>query len=148
MRAALDALGGPAAADARAGARRRAALPPRGDLERLLAAAAEPAGALLAVPVRDTLKQADADGRVAATVARDGLWQALTPQGFPLAALATAMAAAAGDAAVTDEAAAMEGAGHGPRLIEGDPSNIKITRPGDLPLAAAILGHRTPARSA
>lgn len=119
---------------------------PRADLDRLLAAAAEPAGALLAVPVRDTLKRADGGGRVAATVAREDLWQALTPQGFPLGGLGEALHAAAAEPGITDEAAAMERLGHAPRLIEGDPSNIKITRPGDLPLAAAILGDRGAAR--
>lgn len=114
----------------------------RGDLDRLLACAGEPDGALLALPVRDTLKRDDAAGRVAATVAREHLWQALTPQGFPLGTLGAALRAAGDEPGITDEAGAMERAGHRPRLVEGDPSNLKVTRPGDLPLAAAILGAR------
>lgn len=110
------------------------------DIDRLLAAAGAQ-GALLAVPVRDTLKRADARGRVETTVARDGLWQALTPQLFPLGALRSALATCGGDA--TDEAQAMERAGFAPALVEGDAANIKVTRPGDLPLAAGILMARS-----
>lgn len=117
----------------------RPCLPP-GDIDRLLAACG-PDGALLAVPVRDTLKRADGTGCVAATVARERLWQALTPQGFPLAALRRAIAAHGANA--TDEAQAMEGAGHAPRLVEADATNFKVTHPGDLDLAAMILArHR------
>ena len=111
------------------------------ELDRLLACADEPDGALLAVPVRDTLKRADAAGRVQRTEPRDDLWQALTPQMFPLGALRTALAEHSGSD-VTDEAAAMERAGHRPGLVEGDPANIKVTRPDDLPLAAAVLALR------
>ncbi len=112
---------------------------PGGDIDRLLAAAGEQ-GALLAVPVRDTLKRADARGRVATTVARDGLWQALTPQVFSLGALRAALATYGADA--TDEAQAMERAGFAPALVEGDAANIKVTHPADLPLAASILTAR------
>lgn len=110
------------------------------DLARLLDAAAPPHGALLAIPVRDTLKRDNGAGQVARTVDRSGLWQALTPQAFPLGALREALHKAGGN--VTDEAAAMERAGLAPRLVEGSPANIKITRPGDLPLAEAILSAR------
>lgn len=111
------------------------------EIERLLPYAAEPAGALLAVPVRDTLKRADADGRVGATEDRSQLWQALTPQLFHGGTLRSALGDAT-DPAITDEASAMERAGYAPRLVEGDPANIKITRPHDLPLAAAVLAMR------
>lgn len=110
------------------------------ELDRLLAAADPDDGALLAVPVRDTLKRADAHGRVRNTVDREGLWQALTPQAFGLRALRAALEGAR--EGVTDEASAMERAGHAPRLVEGDAGNIKITRPGDLEVAAALLGAR------
>lgn len=114
------------------------------DLEGVLAGAAEPAGALLAVPVRDTLKRAYKDGRVGATVDRTDLWQALTPQGFPLMTLRRALTPQAfNDPAITDEASAVERLGMAPRLIAGAPSNIKITEPGDVPLAAAILATRS-----
>ena len=111
------------------------------ELDRLLARADDPDGALLAVPVRDTLKRADAAGRVGRTEPRDDLWQALTPQMFPLGALRTALATHTGRD-ITDEASAMERAGYHPRLVEGDPANIKVTRPDDLALAAAVLALR------
>ncbi len=113
---------------------------PTDDLERLLAVAGEPDGALLAVPVSDTLKRCDDAQRVAATVDRSGLWRALTPQGFPRARLAEALARA--DANVTDDASAIEAIGGAPHLVAGDPANIKITRPADLALAEAILAGR------
>lgn len=106
-------------------------------------------GALLAVPVRDTLKQGGRDGTVSRTTPRDSLWQAQTPQLFPLAALLDALTGARDqEVLVTDEAQAMEHAGYAPLLVEGESTNLKITRPGDLPLAESILrargGHRAP----
>lgn len=99
-------------------------------------------GGLLATPVRDTVKRAEAESsQVAMTVARDQLWLALTPQFFPLAGLRTASRAAlAAGVAVTDEASAMEWAGHPVQLIRGSRWNIKVTDPEDLPLAAWLLG--------
>ncbi len=115
------------------------------DLDRLLTDLADdPVGGLLAVPVRDTLKQADSAGRVAATVDRSRLWHALTPQMFRLGMLHDALRAAlARGLLVTDEAAAMEAAGFTPRLVEGRADNLKITRPEDLALAEFFLTHRT-----
>ena len=95
-------------------------------------------GGLLAVPVADTLKRADGGQRVAATVARDGLWQAQTPQMFRAGLLARALGGEL-DAGVTDEASAVERLGLSPRLVEGDTMNLKVTWPHDLPLARAIL---------
>ena len=114
------------------------------DVDRLLAELADdPVGGLLAVPVRDTLKQADATGRVAATVDRSQLWHALTPQMFRLGMLHEALRAAlARGLLVTDEAAALEAAGLTPRLVEGRADNLKITRPEDLALAEFYLTHR------
>ena len=100
-------------------------------------------GGLLAAPVVDTLKRADEQGRVAATQDRTRLWRALTPQMFRfellLAALRGALAAGVD---VTDEACAIEWPGHEPLLVSGGIDNIKVTRPEDLPLAAAILRSR------
>ena len=93
-------------------------------------------GGLLALPVADTVKRADIRGRVAATVPREGLWLAQTPQMFRFAVLRTALER---HPEVTDEASAVEAAGLAPKLVEGDPLNLKVTRPGDLALAAAIL---------
>jgi len=98
--------------------------------------AEDPVGGLLAVPVADTLKRAGDDGRVAATEARDGLWQAQTPQMFRRAALLAALATTAG---VTDEAGAIEAAGLRPKLVRGDAMNLKVTYPADLALAEMIL---------
>lgn len=104
------------------------------DLNRLLATLADdPVGGLLAVPARDTLKRAGADGRVQETVDRSVIWQAFTPQMFRLGSLRAAlMDALTSGVAVTDEASALEWAGHHPRLIEGRADNLKITRPEDL----------------
>jgi 2-C-methyl-D-erythritol 4-phosphate cytidylyltransferase len=103
----------------------------------------DPVGGLLAVPVADTLKrtqEAAVPGqRVAATVAREGLWQAQTPQMFRHAQLAEALACAP---AVTDEASAIEALGLHPRLVAADATNLKVTYPLDLQLAAWILQNR------
>lgn len=93
----------------------------------------DPVGGLLAVPVRDTLKLAGPDGRVSSTPDRSLFWQAYTPQMFRLGALRTALSdALAAGAVITDEASAMEWAGHSPQLVEGRSDNIKVTRPEDL----------------
>ncbi len=115
---------------------------PRDDLGRLLAAVdAHPVGGLLARPVADTLKRgAGVPAEVVATVDRDNLWHALTPQVFRHALLRDALARAA-DAGleVTDESAAVEHAGHRPLLVTGSAMNIKVTRPEDLALAERLL---------
>lgn len=106
----------------------------RADLDRLLSELADdPVGGLLAVRARDTLKRADASGRVSETIDRSTVWQAFTPQMFRLGALHRALAdALAARATITDEASALEWAGQAPRLIECRADNIKITRPEDL----------------
>ena len=101
--------------------------------------AADPVGGILAVPVADTLKRADTAGRVAATEPRDGLWQAQTPQMFRYRTLCDALA---GNGGVTDEAGAIEALGLKPRLVRGDATNLKVTYPADLALAAMILRGR------
>ncbi|MES2909163.1 MAG: 2-C-methyl-D-erythritol 4-phosphate cytidylyltransferase [Pseudomonadota bacterium] len=113
------------------------------DVRHLLTVLADdPVGGILANPVRDTMKRGDADG-IAATVMRDNLWHALTPQMFRLGELTHALEAALAAAAiVTDEASAMERLGHRPRLIEGARDNIKITFPDDLALAEALLAEQ------
>lgn len=111
------------------------------DIEQLVAAGtARPDGALLAVPVRDTLKRQAPGGRVRETASREGLWHALTPQLFPLRQLHQALRAAQErGTTVTDESQAMEMAGFQPLLVEGRATNLKITRSTDLALAEAIL---------
>lgn len=111
------------------------------DIARLLQEVADhPCGGLLAVPVSSTLKRSDAAGDIVATLPRDHVWQAATPQAFRLGALRQALQAAVqAGVAITDEASAMELAGHAPRLVRGSADNIKITYPEDLLLAELIL---------
>ena len=109
------------------------------DIDALLDADA-PHGALLAVPLADTLKRCDADAQVQATVPRVGLWRALTPQRFSRGALTNALRSARDSGlVVTDEAMAMEHAGFRPRLVEGAADNIKVTTPRDFALAEFLL---------
>ncbi|EWH02644.1 2-C-methyl-D-erythritol 4-phosphate cytidylyltransferase [Halomonas sp. BC04] len=97
-------------------------------------------GGLLAAPVADTMKRDDGAGRVAATESRQGLWHAMTPQGFRYGLLCRALATAQRHGlAVTDESSAVEALGLAPRLVAGRRDNIKITHPEDLGLAARIL---------
>ena len=106
-------------------------------LEAMIAALRDdPVGGLLALPLADTIKRADADGRSCGTVARDGLWAAQTPQMFRYSLLRRALAQ---DAAFTDEASAIEALGLQPKLVPGDPRNLKITLPADLVLAGLYL---------
>jgi 2-C-methyl-D-erythritol 4-phosphate cytidylyltransferase len=111
------------------------------DLDRLITElAADPVGGILAVPVRDTMKGADADGRICSTLDRSAMWHAYTPQMFRLGVLRDALRTAIeAGALVTDDASAMERIGLAPRLIEGHADNIKITRAEDLPLARFYL---------
>lgn len=104
----------------------------------------DPVGGLLALKLPDTLK-AERDGRVVATVDRSDKWLAQTPQMFRLGPLMTALAAhaAAGFAGVTDEASAMELAGHSPLLVPGSAQNFKVTYPEDFALAEAVLKGRS-----
>ncbi len=114
---------------------------PGEDLERLLASLAEhPVGGLLATPAADTLKRAGADGCVAETVDRSGLWRALTPQMFRYGLLCAALDAAHEAGRLpTDEAQAVEWLGRRPALINASAANLKITSAADLTLAAALL---------
>ncbi len=115
-------------------------------VERLLdACAGDPVGGLLALPLADTLKEAAGDcspgqARVARTLDRSGKWLAQTPQMFRLGALQSALAAAG--PAVTDEASAMEAAGHAPLLVPAPLENFKLTWPADFELAESVLAGR------
>ena len=111
------------------------------DLRRLLEEVwDDEVGGLLAAPVVDTLKRADSTSRAVETVPRQSLWRALTPQMFRYGALSRALAVAKG---ATDDAQAIEAQGLEPRLVAGDPDNLKITVPGDLERAARVLGHKS-----
>lgn len=107
----------------------------RVELERLRDEASTEHGGLLAVPMTDTVKRAEGP-HAAATVNRRELWRAQTPQLFRLDLLRQALQDSfTRGVDVTDEAAAMEAAGHRPRLVQGSESNLKITVPDDLALA-------------
>ncbi len=113
----------------------------REDIDALIQqAGAHPSGGILAVAAHDTIKQAGPDHEIRTTIDRSTLWHAQTPQMFRLGALAeTLERALAAGLTVTDEASAMEWAGHSPLLVAGHNDNIKITRPEDLALAAFYL---------
>ncbi len=113
----------------------------RTDIDALLAALNDSAdGALLGLPVVDSLKRAAADGRVESSVARTGLWRAQTPQAFRLSLLRRALDAAAAAASIPgDEAEAVAALGGRPRLVPGEPTNLKITSASDLALAERLL---------
>jgi 2-C-methyl-D-erythritol 4-phosphate cytidylyltransferase len=112
------------------------------DLQRLLDnGCVHAVGAILAAPVRDTLKRADARGEIEASEPRERLWRALTPQLFRRATLERALEAAlATGSIVTDEAMAIERIGLKPMLVEGAEDNLKITTAADLALAEFVLG--------
>jgi len=100
-------------------------------------------GGILGVPVSDTLKTV-AEQQILATVDRDQLWQAQTPQMFRYGLLHSCLARALRESkSITDEASALEAYGHRPLMITGRSDNIKITRPEDLVLAQWILQHQS-----
>lgn len=107
-------------------------------------------GGLLAEPVADTVKRATPQQhagepvRVMQSVSREALWLAQTPQMFRAGALLAALEAALADdsAAITDEASAMERAGHPPLLVAGSLLNRKVTWPEDFDIMERLLGPR------
>ena len=97
-------------------------------------------GVILAEPVADTLKQVNDQGEIEQTVDRSILWRAQTPQLFPLLALRNTLRhCIEGGVSVTDEAMAMERAGHRVHVVEGASSNIKVTVEADLVFADVFL---------
>lgn len=110
------------------------------DLDALLERGrADPVGAILAAPVRDTLKRAGDDGGIDRTEPRERLWRAFTPQLFRRLQLSRALEAARADGVeVTDESMAMERQGLRPLLVEGREDNLKVTTPADLALLRAL----------
>jgi 2-C-methyl-D-erythritol 4-phosphate cytidylyltransferase len=109
-------------------------------VDRLIdACVADTVGGLLALPLADTLKQADA-GRALRTQPREHKWAAQTPQMFRIGLLQQALAQA-GDA-VTDESSAVEALGQAPLLVRGELENFKITWPAELDMAERLLRTR------
>lgn len=94
-------------------------------------------GGLLALPLADTLKRSDTEQRVAATLPRDNLWQAQTPQMFGFSTLKRALTDFKGTP--TDEAEAIEALGLKPKLVSGELRNMKVTYPQDLMVVSALL---------
>lgn len=94
-------------------------------------------GGLLALPLADTLKRADNEQRVSATLPRNNLWQAQTPQMFRYATLKKALMNFEGTP--TDEAEAIEALGLTPKLVTGELRNLKVTYPQDLAVLSALL---------
>jgi 2-C-methyl-D-erythritol 4-phosphate cytidylyltransferase len=107
-------------------------------IDRVFAAGVKTGAAILATPVVSTLKRVGADSVITETVAREGLWEAQTPQVFARSILEKAFATAAGRPA-TDEAALVEAAGHPVTVVPGSPVNLKITSREDLRLAEQAL---------
>ncbi|MBA2342741.1 MAG: 2-C-methyl-D-erythritol 4-phosphate cytidylyltransferase, partial [Thermoleophilaceae bacterium] len=115
-------------------------------VERCVEAVAEGVdGAIAAAPMTDTVKQADADGRILRTLDRSTLWSIQTPQAFDAGALRSALAVDEEMlAAATDDASLVEAAGGSVRVVEASPENIKVTTPADLERAEALLRARRP----
>lgn len=109
----------------------------------VIAKAAQTGAAIPAAPVTATIKQVQ-DGQIVKTVDRAGLFEAQTPQVFDVALLKKAYANLPNvdKSVVTDDAYLVEAIGHKVSIVESDSSNLKITRPSDLPLAEAILKSR------
>ena len=114
------------------------------DLQQLLGRGrADPVGAILAAPVRDTLKRAGDDGGIDGSEPRQHLWRAMTPQLFRRFQLTRALQEAGkAGVEVTDESMAMELQGLRPLLIEGNEDNLKVTTPADLARFQFILSQR------
>ena len=113
-------------------------------LARCAAAVQRGAAVIAATPVTDTIKQVDGEGTITATPDRRALWAAQTPQGFPVVQLRDAHATAIAEGwSVTDDAALFERLGLPVQVLEAPPSNIKLTTPFDLTVAAAVLTARS-----
>jgi 2-C-methyl-D-erythritol 4-phosphate cytidylyltransferase/2-C-methyl-D-erythritol 2,4-cyclodiphosphate synthase len=120
-------------------------------ISRAIDGALEYGAAIVALPVRDTVKRVEPDGRhpvITGTIPRETIYLAQTPQAFRRDVLGAAVALGRSGVTATDEAMLAEQAGHRVHVIEGDPANVKITTPADLdgarqrmrPAAAARIG--------
>ena len=112
-------------------------------IARTVDAAFESGAACAALAARDTVKQSDRrEGRtvVKATLPRETIYLAQTPQAFRTDVLRDAIALGRRGTEATDEAALAERAGHMVRLVEGEPENIKITTEADLAFGRGLVG--------
>ncbi len=109
-------------------------------IDKCIEEAASHGACIVAIPVKDTIKRVDEEGRIAETVERAGLWRAQTPQAFRYDLLDSAMSEAMKEGFYgTDEAMLVERAGHEIYILAGDEKNIKITTPEDLAIAGALV---------
>lgn len=116
-------------------------LVPMAVVDRVIDAVRAGTSAIAALPVIDTLKEVSADGRIARTVPRDGLWRAQTPQGFPRDVLLRAHRAAEdGGYDATDDAALVERLGEPVLVVQGSERAMKVTDTGDFDRAEAMYG--------
>jgi 2-C-methyl-D-erythritol 4-phosphate cytidylyltransferase len=112
-------------------------------VERVIAAAAKSDAAIVAIPMRDTVKAVDEQGCVQETVDRRRLWLAQTPQVFRRGLLQEAHRKAQLEGFhATDDAQLLEWLGYRVAIVEGSSENIKITRPEDVAIGEAILASR------
>ncbi len=108
-------------------------------IDRVIAEARKGHGAIAALPVVDTLKQVDADGRIVRTVDRTGLWRAQTPQAFPRELLERAhIAAREARVGATDDAFLLERLGLPVVVVRGSERGLKITEEADFARADAL----------
>ncbi|MHB1069133.1 MAG: 2-C-methyl-D-erythritol 4-phosphate cytidylyltransferase [Gemmatimonadaceae bacterium] len=116
-------------------------LVPMAVVDRVVDAVRSGTSAIAALPVVDTLKEVDADGRIVRTVAREGLWRAQTPQGFPRDVLLRAHRAAMdGGYDATDDAALVERIGEPVVVVRGSERAMKVTEAADFGRAEAMHG--------
>ena len=109
----------------------------------VVAAARKEGAAIIALPMRDTVKQVRTDGTIERTVDRAPLWLAQTPQAFRQDWIETAHRKAHAEGVrATDDASLVEWLGHSVAVVEGSGENIKVTRPEDLVIGEAILAAR------
>ena len=111
-------------------------------IRRTVIAASEAGAAIAALRAHDTVKQTDGHGSITATLPRERIYLAQTPQAFRVPVLRDALRV---DGDATDEAMLAEQAGHVVRIVDGDPRNLKITTPDDLTMAEYLAGTATPA---
>lgn len=112
-------------------------------LDAVIQAVHKRGSAILAVPVKDTIKRADEAGKVLDTPPRKSLWAVQTPQAFPLSIVLAAHEKARQDGFVgTDDASLLERLGQAVYVVEGEYTNIKLTTPDDLVMGEAILRQR------
>jgi 2-C-methyl-D-erythritol 4-phosphate cytidylyltransferase len=112
-------------------------------IDEVVAAARKEGAAIIALPMRDTVKQVRTDGTIERTVDRAPLWLAQTPQAFRRDWIETAHRKAHAEGVrATDDASLVEWLGYLVTVVEGSGENIKVTRPEDLVIGEAILASR------